>query len=1038
MADDSDSESEQPPPRKKRAGRAASGSKSKADHAESSKAASKRTAAAATPSKTTPKSKADKADKAETGRATAAKKEKAEKATPTKRERAKAAPKAGEKSASKQRSLFASPDQSGIKAVRRYFAGSAGKHAKTKVGSSDMPVEDPTTGFLAFADDDSDDASSSHEDAATPQAETQSDDSSDDEAGQADAQAGSVPNARRRKPEPNQSPARSNKSQPRRAAHAGESDVEFIDAEAEATPALPRDALLDAVPYSHFEAVLDGQTPNTIVKENKKRSKEALYFGLRHDETLSLLGIGCVRVLRGCVQIGGAVLSTSTDGFQSAKVHAPICHALPVLRCVPPARLPGHKASPTDASQSEDTHDAEAARLFAQPFDAIIKLTPLTSPITALGQVCPIGGLATPFSAPPNLELGTLHQLATIKVLLAPDVDQLANRQKRLTSSGAYLTAGLSATYIPHAWQNALHRLASSALSAAQHPQEESVVALIRGNRKVGKSTLSRMALERILSLGSNIGGAVAYLELDLGQTDFGPPGMVALHVFKREDASLDDQGTGQTAGEHATSGTGPAQSTENGDKQVARGACVTLGPGWCQPRVPVRAHFVGDVTPRDDPESYVAAVHDLIEYFRTHIQPGQADATGTQQRVPLVINTQGWIKGLGADLAARLEPLLRPTHILDVIPRGSAGIVPAPFRGARWLDVDGAILGAGPEIAALESVSQLEFGAPGPADAEQSSQPGVGAGTTEQTGTGDGGATPPRYVTEVASKLAPTEARLLNLMSYLYAQGLAPASAARAAVRGTWNFTEPLVHRPPLVVDVDGGLKAGIRVLALGSSVPDSLKLMAINASIVAIIVTDSDSGAADDEVAVDAAQKDGGMVNTWKRAFHRAARIVHSGKRLGTRCVGLGIVRSIDVDAGHIHLLTPVDPEFLGELKLESGAGRAMGIVKGAIELPVWASLDLEAIREARESRLNVVPALGRPDAAEDAERGETQASDEPLLAGMPRNQVPYLEWPHVANLARLNSKSHRDAATDAPLQLGSEKRRVRRNLMRKSQFA
>ncbi len=223
-----------------------------------------------------------------------------------------------------------------IKAVRRYFAGSTGKQAKTNVGPSDMPVEDPTTGFLAFADDDSDDASSPQEDAATRQAESQSDDSSDDEAGQADAQAGSVPNVRRRKPEPNQSPARSNKPQRRRAAHADESDVELIDVETEPPPPLTRDALLDAVPYSHFEAVLDGQTPNTIVKENKKRSKEALYFGLRHDETLSLLGIGCVRVLRGCVQIGGAVLSTSTGGFQSAKVHAPICHALPVLRCVPP------------------------------------------------------------------------------------------------------------------------------------------------------------------------------------------------------------------------------------------------------------------------------------------------------------------------------------------------------------------------------------------------------------------------------------------------------------------------------------------------------------------------------------------------------------------------------------------------------------------------------------------------------------------------------------------------------------------------------
>ncbi|KAJ9475424.1 hypothetical protein PHBOTO_005488 [Pseudozyma hubeiensis] len=962
-------------------------------------------------------------------------------------------------------------EQKRLSISRRYFAAAQRHTVKTHVGPSSMPIEDRATGFLAFGEDDDEDDDAAEDDDESMQVngvqddaqseEQISDDSSDDEQQQAQQTAGN--------PAPglvNGSKHRANgkgKGRETRLKFTApkivldDDDDEEEDDEAgndnnddgEASPeptTLNRAALLDAVPYSNFTPVLEGEFKNTIVVENKrKRGREALYFGLRIGETLVFLGVGHVEVFQGVAQFGGAVISASAQGFKSANIFAPITNPLPVLKSTSASSYPGHSfASGSSRSGSskgaDNTSDANIDTLFDATFDTIVKVTPLASPITALGQVCPIGGLATPFIAPPSLELSNkVYQLAGIKVLFAPTTQELVQRPRALLADGRFSTAGLSATYVPHKWQFALHHLSTCALSAAQHPQEESVVALVRGNKKVGKSTLSRMALERLLSIGKAVGGKVAYLELDLGQSDFGPPGMVALHVLaltdnaraKAAQEEIDPihqiESTRQEASE-----TEHTEAVTSSDFSHGAHSSITLGPGWCQPRVPARAHFVGDVSPRDDPESYVAAVLDLIEYFRAQVQPGDPNEDGVSQRVPLVINTQGWIKGLGADLAARIEPMLRPTHIFDVVPRGSPDPLPAPTRGQPWLDAEGDILGSGPEIVTLESVSQLEFvqGSFGNGDKRTTAGDGQLYGTSrtndEVQGPGDGGSTPPRYVTEVGSRLAPAESRLLNMMSYLYATQLSPGRTGDSSqIQGSWDFVEPLVHRRPLVVDVAQGLKAGIRVLALGSSVPDSLKLMALNSSIVAIVVTDATSQVAE-------VQEHHGP---WTAAFHRAAEIVSSGLALSSRCVGLGIVRSIDAESGRVHLLTPLDPAFLHEIQSTTGVG--IGLVKGALELPVWASLDFQAIKEARESRLDVPPASYQA-TVDGEEQPQQQQQQQQLLAGMPRNQVPYLEWPHSIHPAsRQNGSNNTNSNGAGAFQLGSEKRRIRRNLMRKSQF-
>ena len=53
-------------------------------------------------------------------------------------------------------------------------------------------------------------------------------------------------------------------------------------------------------------------------------------------------------------------------------------------------------------------------------------------------------------------------------------------------------------------------------------------VAMVRGSRRTGKSTLARTVVNRLLTRFRR----VSFLECDLGQTEFTPPGLVALHVL--------------------------------------------------------------------------------------------------------------------------------------------------------------------------------------------------------------------------------------------------------------------------------------------------------------------------------------------------------------------------------------------------------------------------------------------------------------------------------------------------------------------------
>jgi polynucleotide 5'-hydroxyl-kinase GRC3/NOL9 len=98
----------------------------------------------------------------------------------------------------------------------------------------------------------------------------------------------------------------------------------------------------------------------------------------------------------------------------------------------------------------------------------------------------------------------------------------------------------------------------------------------------------------------------------------------------------------------------------------------LVFGPPFTHPTLPHQAHYIGANNPRSSPSHYLRAIQALVETYRLDLQFATSlvdiEDDGEDDRIadiiPLVVNTMGWTKGLGADLAQRIEELVQPTNI--------------------------------------------------------------------------------------------------------------------------------------------------------------------------------------------------------------------------------------------------------------------------------------------------------------------------------------------------------------------------------------
>ncbi|OQO12512.1 hypothetical protein B0A48_03154 [Cryoendolithus antarcticus] len=142
------------------------------------------------------------------------------------------------------------------------------------------------------------------------------------------------------------------------------------------------------------------------------------------------------------------------------------------------------------------------------------------------------------------------------------------------------------------------------------------------GPKSSGKSTLNRQICNAIVS--KMLKRRCLYLDLDPGQPEFGPPGQISLVEVRSPIL-------------------GPAFTHPASRKSKSHRLLVT--------------HTLAATSFKDDPEHYVACVRDIMDGCRERLRGKDAQ--------PLIINTSGWVTGLGATVMIDLLDILGITDTI-------------------------------------------------------------------------------------------------------------------------------------------------------------------------------------------------------------------------------------------------------------------------------------------------------------------------------------------------------------------------------------
>ena len=398
----------------------------------------------------------------------------------------------------------------------------------------------------------------------------------------------------------------------------------------------------------------------------------------------------------------------------------------------------------------------------------------------------------------------------------------------------------------------------------------------------------------------------VAFLECDLGQSEFTPPGMVALNII-----------------EQPIFGRSPPNF-------VFRGVIDTkTGPPFTHPTIPNFAHFVGATSPRSSPSHYIAAIEALLQSYRLDVQSPAINHGADDQEddreadvIPLVVNTMGWTKGLGADLALKIENMIQPTAIFEI---------KIPTSKTSW---------------------QADVLPPCAADSYFGHQPKIHL-------------LEPVVAPILSMNYTPADHRTISILSYFHCVFPTKNPRELQQVSATsWDTDLPLCARPPYEVDWSTAIDKFVLAGAGMEDVVAAEVKRVLNGAIIGLVSCSPDT--------IDLGD---GATST---SDHPVPYFQGSPppSPLTSNCFGLALIRAVSPSSTHMHVLTPLSPRFLSKSRVA---------VKGELELPVWGMLD-------------------------------TFQADG--VAGVAKGKVPYLQWGKGKGL-------------------GAERRRVRRNLMRKGQM-
>ncbi|ODQ63979.1 hypothetical protein NADFUDRAFT_67344 [Nadsonia fulvescens var. elongata DSM 6958] len=355
------------------------------------------------------------------------------------------------------------------------------------------------------------------------------------------------------------------------------------------------------------EVSVDNRPPVTIssfqpvLNENIFEYEHSTIYGLVSGETLVLAGAYTLRVHKGCVCVAGSVIHASDEAFTiyaPNKIGGGSC-ALPRIECVQVRDLSRSSSSSPEELVDSISRTGESRM---DRFRAVIKIGSLSS-TTKFQNMRRIGNIAPPFK--------NLWSLST------------TNSEKKSYESIYQIPANEAPPLVfspPKSWTQACEVVGNYSPAETASDITASVT-LVAGTKNSGKSAISRVLTNGLLYDLD----AVAYLDLDPGQTLFSPPGEISLHVVSKP--LLSNQSFTYS-------------STTEGDYKL------------------IQSHHLGNLSPKDNPSYYLAMIAALFKIYKESL-------LRASPMMPLVINTPGWTRGLGLDLLIEITKLVVPSHII-------------------------------------------------------------------------------------------------------------------------------------------------------------------------------------------------------------------------------------------------------------------------------------------------------------------------------------------------------------------------------------
>ncbi|EPQ63639.1 Bgt-4829 [Blumeria graminis f. sp. tritici] len=304
-----------------------------------------------------------------------------------------------------------------------------------------------------------------------------------------------------------------------------------------------------------------------------------------------------------------------------------------------------------------------------------------------------------------------------------------------------------------------------------------------------------------------------------------------------------------------------------------------------CQ-NIVLKSHSIAAISPAMDSDLFMACSIDLFSTYR--------DLRLHTNCIPLIINTPGWILGTGLEILVNLVKNIRPTKVIYMSHEGPPEVV----KSLQEAD---------------KSTSFI---------------------------------TVPSQICETPIRTA-AHLRTMQYMSYFHLD----FSNKKSTV---WN-SRPLTSIPPWEIKYSGNSSGILGIMCYGEQPPLGLISETINGTIVSVVVVDdllaipgwsSDlEGQDETQVPLDLSKSNFCQVGKIETPlilrspedlpYFNPANVISLHPQ-HSYCLGLALVRGIDVSRHRIQALTPISPNLIEELQQNR---KSIILLSGKLDTPGWA---------------------------------------------------------------------------------------------------